>query len=147
MAVAPAAEDPHRKDIYAWEDSWYEWNCNTCSLADCRRVIRKACARYGVPAPRVRQHPLTATYSIPLYGVVSLQSSGRTPERGGKNYPVALHEAAHIIVHHRHPRAQDHGPTFLGIYMWLLELNKIAPPVALHASARKHNLHWKIEAP
>ena len=151
MGVTPHAEDPYRQAVYDWENTWYDWNRNTLTLAQCRRLIRRACERYKVTPPRVRQHKRASmTYSIPEHGVISLQAADRNgyeDRRGGKNPATALHEAAHIITHALHPRSQDHGPTFLGIYMWLLDKNAIAPPLALHVTARKHGLRWKVEAP
>lgn len=68
--------------------------------------------------------------------------------RAGKNVATALHEAAHLIVNDLFSgAAQDHGPTFLGVYMWLLETAGVAPKIALHATARAHGLKWrKIDA-
>lgn len=66
----------------------------------------------------------------------------------GKNTATALHEAAHLIVSDLFGgNVQDHGPTFLGVYMWLLETAGVAPRTALHATAREHGLKWrKIDA-
>lgn len=68
--------------------------------------------------------------------------------RKGKNAATALHEAAHLIAHDLYgDRGQDHGPTFLGVYMWLLETAGVAPRIALHATARAHGLRWrKVDA-
>ena len=144
--MAPkASADPHREAVYEWEDSWYDWGANTCSLTDCRALVRTACAHFKLPPPAVRQHNKAAlSYCIPAHMVISLQAVGSRPGRGGKNPATALHEAAHYIAWKKYgERIQDHGQTFLGVYMWLLEEAKIAPSVALHASARSHGLRWR----
>jgi hypothetical protein len=137
--------DPRREAVYEWEDAWYDWGANTCSLTHCRALIATACAHFKVEPPRVKQHnKASLSYCIPTAGIISLQAVGSRPGRGGKNPATALHEAAHYIAHRKYgERIQDHGPTFLGVYMWLLEEAKVAPRVALHASARSHGLRWR----
>lgn len=143
------AADPNKEAVYEWEDDWYDWSSNTCSLKECRRLILWACKAYGVDPPVVKQHhKRTYSWSMPAAGVISLQAKGAKPGRGGKNPATALHEAAHHIVYAIFSdRPQDHGPTFLGIYMWLLTEARVAPEVALHSSARARNLKWRILPP
>lgn len=131
--------------VYEWEDSWYDWGANTCSLRECRRLIATACAKFHLAPPTVTQHhKASMSWCMPAHGRISLQAVGSKPGRGGKNPATALHEAAHYIAWSHHGnRIDDHGPTFLGYYMWLLEAAKIAPDTALHASARKHGLRWR----
>ena len=136
--------DPHRDAVYRWEDSWADWNRNTGTAKACRTLIRKACEHYRVPAPTVVVHPQrTFSWSIPRLSRISIQG-GRHRERGGRNAATALHEAAHHIAYHLHgERIQDHGPTFLGIYLDLLARTKVAPRIALETTARKHGLRWR----
>lgn len=63
------------------------------------------------------------------------------------NEAIALHEAAHYITDRTYPRAADHGPTWLGVYLWLLEKAAVAPREALRATMRKHGLKWQQRAP
>lgn len=140
------ADDPQKEALYAWEETWGPWNYNSLTLTECREWIVTACDYYGVPPPRVRQHR-TREYSwCHVYrGVISLQG-GKHRARGGRNVSQALHEVAHWIVHQKFgDKPQDHGPTFLGVYMWLIEAAKLAPPIALHASARTHGLKWRTD--
>lgn len=141
--------DPQREPLYAWEDEWWGWNRNTTTLAICRRYIETACAHYGIKPPRVRQHhQVSLSYSIPAESVISLQAKGSSPGKGGLNPATALHEAAHHVVFWIWgARPQDHGPTFLGVYMWLLERAGIAPGEALRASARARRLRWRLMPP
>lgn len=65
-----------------------------------------------------------------------------------KNPAVVLHETAHYICGKVHSWwIQDHGPTFQGIYFWLLARAELAPVEALKASARHHGLKWRETAP
>lgn len=118
-------------------------------MADCAKVIRTACAYYKVKSPRVSSwgrnycwspDTLASTSRILDKPVIRLNS-------GGQNWATCLHEAAHWILLYLAPKAQDHGSTWLGVYMWLLERASIAPRAALTASARKHKLRWKRRSP
>lgn len=76
---------------------------------------------------------------------MSLQG-GKRFRQGGRNVATAMHEAAHHIAWHLHgERIQDHGRTFLGIYLDLLVRAKVAPRVALEASARSYKLKWTYD--
>ena len=136
--------DPHKNDVYLWEDSWPGWNKNHVSFKACRALIDLACEAYKVPCPKVIQHPKrTFSWSMPTKDLISLQG-GVSKGPGGRNIATALHEAAHHIAWHLHgDRIQDHGATFLGVYLDLLVRAKVAPRVALEASARSFKLTWK----
>jgi len=83
------------------------------------------------------------SYCMPARGVISIQAVGSKPGRGAKNPQTALHEAAHWICWKLHgERIQDHGPTFLRVYLHLLVTYEVAPREALEASARKFKLKW-----
>lgn len=143
-AHTAADSDPSREAVYSWESSWKEWNTNSLSLTACRALVRRACRAYRVAHPAVKQHGDGLSWSVPALMKISLQSESRTPGNGGKNKATALHEAAHHIAYHRYgERIQDHGPTFLAIFMGLLADFGAAPAEALAASARKHGLRWR----
>jgi hypothetical protein len=134
--------DPQQDSVYRWEGEWRAWNRAEFTLAECRAAINWACSKYDVGAPPVRQHN---TKEYPWYDV-KLHAMSFSAK--GKNAATCLHEAAHLIAYdYFGDRIQDHGPTFLGIYMWLLEAARVAPRVALHATARSHGLKWRVIAP
>lgn len=136
--------DPQKDQLYVWEDSWWGWNRNLLTLKYCRAAIETACAYYDVQPPKVTQHHVRSlSYSIPVSRVISLQAVA--PDgKGGLNLPTALHEATHQIIWDKFKnRATDHGPSFLGVYLWLLEKAGVATGEALSASARSFNLKWR----
>lgn len=141
--------DPQKDALYEWEDSFWGWNRNLVSLAECRRYVETACAYYRVRPPKVTQHHVCSiSWSIPSESVISLQAKGSKPGKGGRNIPTALHEAAHHIVYWTFgERVQDHGPTFLGVYLWLLEKADVAPAAALWGSAKGKGLRWRLMPP
>lgn len=139
MASDPT--DPQKESVYAWEASWLSWNLDQLTLAECRIVVRTACRRAGVPYIPTVQHKGTSEYDC-IRGRISLQRRGARG-RGGKNPSQVLHECAHYIVFKRSGwRPQDHGPTFLGVFLHLLAAARVAPASALEASARAMGLKW-----
>lgn len=136
-------DDPQKDDLYAWEEhDHHGWMLNTHTLPYLKGLVRQACERYGVEPPDVRCHmKCSISYSIPGDMVISLQGIGTKPGRGGLNPATALHEAAHHVVYWMWgERVQDHGPTFLGLYIELLETFGV-----LHdkAAARARGLKWR----
>jgi hypothetical protein len=144
-----ARSDPQQDAVYTWEGQWRDWAERRVSLTECRKVVRTACAHYRVPPPKVSRwrknfcwcpDTLAATSRILDKPVIRLNA-------GGQNWATCLHEAAHWVLLHLAPTAQDHGPTWLGVYMWLLEKASMAPRAALVASARKNKLRWRRRSP
>lgn len=145
MKLIKERADRQCKAVYAWEMEWVEWNKETLSLVQARRYIAEACRVFGVDKPAVRQHKsnedsITWTPTsilemiIPPY--IDLNADHKNPA-------ICLHEAAHHICFSLHGnRPENHGPTWLGIYLALLILAKVAPKEALYATARKHKLRW-----
>ena len=142
----PKDLDPHKNEVYTWEDSCPGWNRNHITLKACREVIYAACDHYKVKRPIVVQHPRRSfSWSMPRHNRMSIQG-GEHREKGGRNVATALHEAAHHIAWSIHgERIQDHGATWLAIYLDLLSRAGVAPRVALEASAKAHKLRWRKE--
>lgn len=130
------ASDPQAEKFYAWTWQWMDWNRKTISLADCRALIRRACKAWKVKPPTVRSAPSTQTYSS--YDDVAHRIELVTSHQ---NIAIALHEATHAICNDLFAdRHQSHGPSFVAIYLHLMEQVGSCPPEALYASARKAGL-------
>jgi len=142
------AEDPQKHLVYRWEEAWAPWGINSLTIQQCRDWIEAACKLYEVDPPRVTQHRTREySYCHVTQGVISMQG-GKMGGPGGRNCATALHEAAHWIVHQKFSdQAQDHGPTFFGVYVWLLENARVAPREALHASANSFGIAWNYRGP
>lgn len=148
--IAERVEDPHAEAVYAWENDFRDWSLRVCSLAECKEVMDTACAHYGVPPPKValwkRRYSWCPDVRVPNPKRLLDQPVVRLCELG-QNWPTVLHEAAHWIALHLAPKAYSHGPTWLGIYMWLLAQAKVAPEPALRASARSAGIKWAQRSP
>jgi hypothetical protein len=136
--------DPHKDDVYRWEETWPGWSHNHLNLRQCRELIRMACDHYKVKCPTVTQHKGgTWAWSAPTLNRISMQG-GEHMRQGSRNVPIVMHEVAHHIAWNLHgERIQDHGQTWLGIYLNLLVIAKVAPRLALEATLRSFNLKWK----
>lgn len=142
--------DPQKDAVYTWEGEWRDWAERRISLPECTDVIRMACRHYRVRPPRVSAWSRNFCWSPDVLAKTSTKILERPViwlNKGGQNWATCLHEAAHWILLHLAPRVADHGPTWLGVYMWLLERASIAPRAALTASARKHKLRYKRRSP
>lgn len=126
--------DPQLKPLYRWESA-NGWDDNTISFKKAKSLIISACELYNVEPPEVLLHTTRALpFSYYDFDIISMQRDKYL------NVPVSLHEAAHHIVKKVHGmRPQDHGPTFLGIYLDLLNRNGFP----MHINARAHGLRWK----
>lgn len=146
-ATGEIEADPQQKRVYAWEREWIDWNTNTLSIQQCRQIIEQACELFGVDPPTVRSHK-GRYWSWQQEDLIDLQDSGDdSPGYGQMNKAVALHEAAHYIHWKRGGRGQTHGPTWLGIYMHLLQKFRVAPWLALWVTASVRKLKWAACAP
>jgi hypothetical protein len=64
------------------------------------------------------------------------------------NISTALHESAHAILTAATENYwEDHGPEWLGVYLWLLVRAAQWPTVALKASAKAAGLPWSPISP
>lgn len=118
--------------LYRWESA-NGWDDNTISFNKAKSLIVSACKAYNVEPPEVVLH---TTRALPFSydDMISMQRDKYL------NVPVSLHEAAHHIVKSLHGmRPQDHGPTFLRIYLDLLIRNGFD----MYNSAKAKGLRWK----
>lgn len=125
--------DPQLKLLYRWESA-NGWDDNLCSFFRCGWTIHNACELYRVPQPMIKLHTTrNLPWSCPSENIISMQRDKYL------NVPISLHETSHHIVYHKHgARPQDHGPTFLRIYLDLLIQNGFN----MYKSANAYGLRW-----
>lgn len=135
-------KDTQQEAVYDWEGEFLDWNRQTLTLSSVRSYVRTACAHYGLRAPAVKHHSGNAlAFYVDDGSMMSFPDWCMNPA-------VSLHEAAHhIVTQHFGKSVQDHGPTWLGVYMWLLETAGIAPRSALQTTARRRKLRWRAMPP
>jgi hypothetical protein len=132
--------DSQQARLYKWEGEWIDWNRNTLTLQECRELVKWACRHFRLKiSPRVKQHMNRAlSYSISERCLISLRADQH------KNRAVVLHESAHFIADEIFgSKVQWYGEEFFGVYLRLLIKARVAPAVALIASAKAAKLKWK----
>jgi hypothetical protein len=135
--------DPQQKRVYKWESQFRSFCERTTTRDEVRWLIRKASKRYKIPAPgiyfRSKEESggrITSEYDPVTHRILIGWSDC--------NHAIALHEAAHAITDWLYGEdLAGHGERWLGIYLDLLEWQKVAPRAALHASAKAMRLRWK----
>jgi hypothetical protein len=130
--------DKQQKRVYKWESTWGVWN-GPSSKDGCRYWLEWACTQYGVEIPKL-------VFAKNNRGWSYYQEDKDTIRlvKDHQNFSVVFHESAHAIASFYYPRAiEDHGPEWLGIFLWLLRESKAVPEVALKASAKEFGLKWK----
>ena len=136
--------DSQQARVYRWEEGWIDWNRNTITLQECRELVKWACRHFRLKvSPRVKQHMNRAlSYSISEHCLISLRADQH------KNRAVVLHESAHFITDEIFgDKVQWHGKEFMGVYLRLLIKARVAPAVALIASAKASGLIWDEVSP
>jgi hypothetical protein len=130
--------DRQRTKVYAWEDTWGCASNRGLKLAGARHWVRWACGQYGIKPPIVRGH-----YRV-RGGTSFYQPDDHIIEfrKRHLNIWVSLHEAAHAICDILLDVEEAHSPQWLGIFLALLEKAKVAPGVALRASADAARLSY-----
>lgn len=141
--------DPQQQLIYQWEESFKDWDRCTLTVKECRAYVSTACAYYQMPPPIVRGHMgravtfFQAHESAQAAFVESGAKSTVSFRPDGRNPAIALHEASHAIMSMWLPwDLPAHGEEFMGVYMWLLRKAKVAPRIALEASASAKGISW-----
>lgn len=131
------ASDPQRQKVYDWEHQWDDWNKKRISLKECRDHLHAACEMYGVDEPTLS--PVGDCWGFSGYWQ---KENAIVLVRDHQNAASVLHEATHCILNTVAPKAQDHGPTFAGVFIYLLVAAELCPAEAIYASARKAGVKW-----
>ena len=137
-----SSDDPQRDAVYKWESKFAGWNESKLSVSECRAILRRACRAFNVEVPLITTRKGRDCHYVynRTNGKPDVIRLGRET---GRNEAAVLHEASHHILRKLNLGKMDHGPTFLGLYLRLLEMNEVAPRGALYAWARIHGLRWR----
>lgn len=109
-----------------------------------KRVTRQVCKAYKIPEVPLRfvNDPKNPEFGWTEYEYASKTWARIFLNRGynGQNLMTLLHELAHCVVDGLYDDAQDHGPEFCAIYMYLLNRYKLVPMDCFRLMASR----WKI---
>lgn len=103
-----------------------------------RKSMLRVCRKLGITPPTLKFRRL------PRCGV--LDSDFDPPrltldKEFGRNFLLLAHELAHHIVWTKYgSRAQDHGPTWVKIYIRILHCLRVIPEVGMRAVCRQYGI-------
>jgi len=142
MARSPQS-DPQREEAYRWERKFYGTLFNhEMKPRALHKMARHMAESYGVRKPRL------LVKRIGREGRIMAMADGQDSIE--VNHDMAFftahlvaHEMAHVVCHAYGVMEPPHGPTWLGVYLWLMDKYKILPLCASMPSARKAGLKFK----
>lgn len=128
------SRDNQRQKAYNWEHRHLRFGPQNRSLTleECDEFIAKACERYGVPKP-VLKDGRGCRIARGGMGAITLP-------RWARSVTVTLHEVAHSITSRRHPGTAWHGPEWMRVFVDLLEVFGGHKRTDLMASVREARL-------
>jgi hypothetical protein len=138
--MATGAPDPQQELVYRWEDGFRCFGERTMTRAQVVRLVRRLARKWRLPVPPVGFMPKAKReWSY-------LQRGRIVMNYGQCNEGIVCHEMAHhaITCEYDEGDVEDHGPEFFAIYLDMLEFTKVAPRIALEASAFKAGIVWRI---
>lgn len=127
--------DPQVQRVYTMEAE--EFGSHTHAVLPLKRIrsyIRQTCTEFAVPQAKFRIRKKRGCGGSWRIGSIQLCP------KNGRNALTVMHELTHHILAYRHPRAQDHGPTFCAYYSYLLDAWRIVPIAGFKVAARKYQV-------
>ena len=134
--------DPQRNEVYRWERNFsnlfYEHRMRPRAM---HRLVRAMADAYGVRKPKMLSlHLGKKGHTGAATGDETIEVNTDT---AGFTSILLAHEMAHIVTHSYAILEPPHGPTWLGVYLWLMDKFNICPADATVPSARKAGLRFK----
>lgn len=130
--------DPQKRLVYLWEDGFRSFDERTMTQAQVRRLVARLCKHYKLELLPVRFLPKASRVWSEYDSLANVLTF---------NYKqcceaIVCHEMAHYFITIYNPEAEDHGPEFFTVYLDMLVYAKVAPRIALTASAAAVGLRW-----
>jgi hypothetical protein len=133
--------DPQRNEVYRWEKNFSQILYGHSMTSRSAHALARAMARYyGVEKPRLESVKLgKAGNTAAADGQEAIEINTDLAQWTG---PVIAHEMAHIICHAYAVLEPPHGPTWLAVYLHLMDKFDIMPADGLCASAKNAGLKF-----
>lgn len=134
--------DPQRDRLYAMENRAFRSQyLHKIGVRRLRKMLKTLCRQSGLPVIPLKVYPIPKFYGFFL--TLSTGCSISLCSRRGANFMTLCHEFAHYYTAVYFPKAQTHGPQFVGVYARALEAAKVMPRVAFEAAARHYGVKYK----
>jgi hypothetical protein len=135
-------KDPQREEVYRWERNFRtQFLCHEMPLKAARQLIRDVCKEYKIKPPKLlrsRLGPKAYTGAAWEAEVIEVNSS-----QAEFTAILLAHEVAHVICSAEGYEEPDHGPVWLGLYLYLLDRYRIVPLCATVPSAKAAGLKFR----
>lgn len=131
--------DSQAKKVYEWQWKWAEFNRNhKLSKKDIHKRLNWACKKLKMAPPRRLRIRLLKRGSYSYFDPDQYEL-GFLPQH--RNVPTVLHEITHYITFRIYGKTvADHGPEFMGTFLFLLESAGQWPVGVVYHSAREYGL-------
>lgn len=129
--------DPQAKAVYKWQWQWGNWNENELTKDDVRHWVKWAWKKkFGF-----KRMPRVVFRTAGEYSSYDPDQATLYFIHEHRNVAVVLHEVAHAIITMLYGRTvEDHGPEFMGVFLYLLEEARLYPRATVYDSAVKAGL-------
>lgn len=139
MATTAPDFDPQKPLVYLWEDGFRSFDERTMTQAQVRRLARRLWRRWKLDPIPIKFFPKgNRTWSEYAVKTNSLAFNYKQCCEA-----IVCHEIAHYYMTIYEPDAEDHGPEFFAVYLDMLVFAKVAPRIALTASAAAKGIRWR----
>lgn len=134
--------DPQREEVYRWERGFKQQFCDhSMPIRSAQRIVREMAKHFGVKRPRLFRSRLGKRgYTGAAWGADIIEVNVDLAEFTAI---LLAHEMAHVICAHEGLDEPDHGPVWLGTYLYLLDRFKIVPLSATVPSASAAGLKFR----
>jgi hypothetical protein len=139
--VAAVSRDIQKSLVYLWEDGFRSFDERTMTREQVMRLVRRLARKWRVPVPPVDFLPKASR----VWSEFDEATGVLTFNYRQCNEAIVCHEMAHLVTANNYQEVEDHGPEFFAIYLEMLVYAKVAPRIALTASAAAKGLRWKRE--
>ena len=134
--------DPQREEVYRWEKGFrQQFFDHTMKTRAAQRLVREIAEHFGVKRPRLFRTRLGKQG----YTGAALEAEFIEVNTDRAEFTAILlaHEMAHVICAFEGLDEPDHGPVWLGTYLYLLDRFKIVPLCATVPSAKAAGLKFR----
>lgn len=130
--------DPQKQLVYLWEDGFRSFDERTMTQAQVRGLVLRIARQWEldlIPVRFLKKGSRTWSEYDALENTLTFNYQQC-------NEAIVCHEMAHYAMTIDNPEAEDHGPDFFAVYLDMLVFAKVAPRIALTASAAAMGLRW-----
>ncbi len=138
-------KDPQAKKVYSMEKAELSGHyMGKMTLREIRSISNKLCKEYRVPKVQIYVRSYDSSHEV-VWGIYypDFMKIALHP-KVGKCLLILLHELAHHIAMIKHPYAQQHGPTWMGIYAGLVNKMNLVPLCGMRAICKRHGIRIRL---